>query len=161
MVSTAERGTRRRRQPATVADVPTLQTQLGSTVGGGGSDDYPAPRLQALPVLFLVVAEHPNVFATRPHTEIANSIHGKPGCRDWPWTPMHVQYLECREAVDIYRLLDGTGYILNVSPKLLQVTYSTPNHDESFGPTHDYIPPMQAKEIGAAPLKVQWTVVPL
>lgn len=64
--------------------------------------------------------------------------------------------------VKIKRLTDSRthkrhiGYILNTRYHLLRVLYFRDDHTR-VGPTHDYILPMQAKEIGAGP-GVTWEV---
>ena len=53
------------------------------------------------------------------------------------------------------------GLIINTSPYTLRVTYSSlrPGQEgEKFGPVLDYILPMQAKELGAAPNSVLWNI---
>ena len=53
------------------------------------------------------------------------------------------------------------GLIVNTSPYTLRVTYSSlkiEQFGEEFGPVLDYILPMQAKELGAAPNSVLWNI---
>ena len=53
------------------------------------------------------------------------------------------------------------GLIVNTSPYGLKVTYSSLRPEqlgEKFGPVLDFIVPMQAKEIGAAPNSVLWQI---
>ena len=59
----------------------------------------------------------------------------------------------------IKRVTDGAmGYIVNTSPDTLHITYSLVNTLQQIGPRDDYLLPMQAKEIGAAPHTTFWHV---
>ena len=52
---------------------------------------------------------------------------------------------------------DFRGYIVNLSTETLVCEYLM-RSKERVGPTHDYIRPMEAKEIGAATRRMMWRI---
>ena len=99
---------------------------------------------------FIIVSNTPDAFAVRDHRN----------CPDGDFH--HVGQYESFCVMDgqcIKRSTDGAvGFIVNTSADTLQVMYSPLDHRISFGPGTDFILPMEAKEIGAAPESVLWRV---
>ena len=77
--------------------------------------------------------------------------------------PIPIQYLFTSYApFGVSRVKDKVqGLVVNTSSHTLRVTYSSLRPEqlgEKFGPVLDYILPMQAKELGAAPNSVLWNI---
>ena len=96
----------------------------------------------------LIVAEEPGAFAVGGGVtdgQFANGIK----CD---------LYNEYQLPIDVYREVDAArGYIVNLTPETLTVTYGTTGGDR-IGPIYDYIRPMEAKEIGAATKRMRWHI---
>ena len=85
------------------------------------------------------------------------AISHRSGAFEVDGRPAQQVHIVAGRRAEIRRLIDGaTGYILNTGPRPMQVRYRLPS-GRLVGPSHEYIMPMQAKEIGCAPGMV-WEV---